>query len=45
AEIERWQEAIAPDEISMIFGGSTEQSRLEEAVDQFAAEVMPAFAD
>ena len=42
-EIQRWQEAIAPDEFSLIFGGSTEQRRLQQAVDQFAGEVMPAF--
>lgn len=43
-ELKRWQEAIDFDEISLIFGGSQEQGRLERAVDQFAAEVMPAFA-
>lgn len=43
-EIERWREAIDFDELSMIFGGSTEPVRLERAVEQFAAEVMPAFA-
>lgn len=42
-EIERWREAIDFDELSMIFGGSTEQGRLEAAVEQFSAEVMPAF--
>lgn len=43
-EIERWREAIDFDELSMIFAGSTDQMRLEQAVEQFAKEVMPAFA-
>jgi probable F420-dependent oxidoreductase len=44
-EIRRWNDAIAPDEYSLIFGGSTEEARLRSAVEQFAAEVMPAFTD
>ena len=43
AEIQRWIDAIQPDEFSLIFGGSDDQSRLSEAVELFAAEVMPAF--
>ena len=43
-EIERWREAIDFDELSMILGGSSEQGRLETVVEQFAAEVLPAFA-
>ena len=43
-ELKHWQKAIDFDEISLIFGGSKDQGRLERAVDQFAAEVMPTFA-
>ena len=43
AEIKRWQEAIAPDEFSLIFGGSDDQVRLSQAVELFAREVMPEF--
>jgi probable F420-dependent oxidoreductase len=43
AEIERWNEAIQPDEYSLIFGGSDEQVRLTRAVEQFAEEVMVRF--
>lgn len=42
-EIQRWNDAIAPDEYSLIFGGSTEEARLRRAVTQFATEVMGAF--
>ena len=42
-EIERWIDAVQPDEFSLIFGGSEDQQRLTEAVTQFATEVMPAF--
>ena len=42
-EIERWQEAVQPDEYSLIFGGSDDQARLTRAVEQFAEEVMVAF--
>ena len=44
AEIERWQAAIQPDEYSLIFGGSDDAARLEDAVTLFAREVMPAFS-
>lgn len=43
-EIEHWIDAIAPDEFSLIFGGSDDQVRLAAAIEQFATEVMPAFA-
>ncbi len=43
AEIERWRQAIAPDEFSLIFGGADDQPRLTEAVRLFASEVMSAF--
>jgi probable F420-dependent oxidoreductase len=43
-EIQRWHEAIQFDEISLIFGGSSEPVRLEQAITQFATEVMPVFA-
>jgi len=43
AEIKRWREAIAPDEFSLIFGGSDDQVRLSETVTLFANEVMAAF--
>lgn len=43
AEIQRWQEAIQPDEFSLIFGGSDDQVRLSQALELFANEVMPAF--
>ncbi len=42
-EIQRWCEAIQPDEFSLIFGGSDDQARLTQAVEQFAEEVMVAF--
>jgi alkanesulfonate monooxygenase SsuD/methylene tetrahydromethanopterin reductase-like flavin-dependent oxidoreductase (luciferase family) len=42
-EIERWQAAIAPDEFSLIFGGSDDPARLERAITLFAREVMTAF--
>ena len=44
AEIQRWVDAIAPDEFSLIFGGSDDYVRLSEAVELFAREVLPAFA-
>lgn len=43
AEIQRWVDAIQPDEFSLIFGGSDDQGRMAEAVELFATEVMPAF--
>jgi len=43
AEIERWQQAIQPDEYSLIFGGSHDQDRLTRAVEQFAEQVMVGF--
>jgi probable F420-dependent oxidoreductase len=42
-EIVRWQAAIQPDEYSLIFGGSDDQLRLTQAVEQFAEQVMVAF--
>ncbi len=42
-ELQHWQAELDIDEVSMIFGGSDDQARLERAIDQFAAEVMPAF--
>ena len=42
-EVQRWIDAIAPDEFSLIFGGSEDQARLSQAVELFAREVMPAF--
>jgi alkanesulfonate monooxygenase SsuD/methylene tetrahydromethanopterin reductase-like flavin-dependent oxidoreductase (luciferase family) len=43
AEIERWNDAVQPDEYSLIFGGSDDQLRLTRAVEQFSEEVMVAF--
>ncbi len=42
-EIQRWQEAVQPDEYSLIFGGSDDPARLTRAVEQFAEDVMVAF--
>ena len=43
-QIERWQQAIQPDEFSLIFGGSNDPQRLDQAVSFFAREVMTHFA-
>ena len=43
AEIERWQQAVRPEEYSLLFGGSDDQARLTVAVGQIAEEAMVAF--
>ena len=43
AEVQRWLDAVQPDEFSLIFGGADDPARLTQAVELFAQEVMPAF--